>query len=73
MNCNNTGEFEITKNLMDISQLSIGLSGRALRKIPFLAHALFLEGNIVNMEQFFEAMKKAIVHECQQRTHFNKN
>lgn len=63
----------MAKHLMDVSQASVGLSGRALRKIPFLAYALFLNGNSVNLEQFFEAMEKAIVQEFQQRIHFSKN
>ncbi|KAK9693162.1 ATPase family associated with various cellular activities (AAA) [Popillia japonica] len=53
-NCSSSDNM--AKHLMDVSQASVGLSGRALRKIPFLAYALFLNGNSVNLEQFFEAI-----------------
>lgn len=66
-------EEEMKSRLMEISQISVGLSGRALRKIPFLTYSLFLKGNVVNLDQFLEGMKKAIQYEFQQRSHFEKN
>ncbi|CAL7942530.1 unnamed protein product [Xylocopa violacea] len=52
-----------TKNslkLMDLSQESVGLSGRTLRKMPFLAHAFFLRTKKCTLSRFLRAMHLAI-------------
>ena len=48
-----------------------GLSGRALRKLPFIAHALFLPASeaLPELPTFLEALKRAIEHELQSRRH----
>lgn len=52
-----------TKNslkLLELSRESVGLSGRALRKIPFLAHSLFLRKKTSNLYHFLRAMHLAV-------------
>ena len=45
---------------MGIASLSTGLSGRTLRKIPFLAHANYLQCGEVKMFNYLEAMRQSI-------------
>lgn len=60
-----------SRKLIDICRNSTGLSGRSLRKIPFLAHALFLKNKrIHSMDEFLTAMERAIDHEKSERLHF---
>lgn len=58
------------KILGRICQQSVGLSGRALRKIPFIAHALFLNSSYIMLKDFLEAMEKAIEKEKTERSYF---
>uniref|UniRef100_A0AAQ4PJP6 Pachytene checkpoint protein 2 homolog n=1 Tax=Gasterosteus aculeatus aculeatus TaxID=481459 RepID=A0AAQ4PJP6_GASAC len=51
---------EHSLTLRDIAVRSKGLSGRALRKLPFLAHALFVKTPTVTLERFLEAMTQAV-------------
>lgn len=56
-------ENESTKRsleLLAIAKYSVGLSGRSLRKIPFLAHALFVNSPSVPLKEFLSAMREAI-------------
>lgn len=46
--------------LWNIALKSKGLSGRALRKLPFLAHALFVKTPTVTLGRFLEAMEQAV-------------
>lgn len=55
---------------MRICEQSVGLSGRSLRKIPFIAHALFLNTELVTLKQFLLAMEKAIEKEKTERQYF---
>lgn len=55
-----------TKNslkLMELSQESVNLSGRVLRKIPFLAHAFHLKTKKCTLSRFLRAMHIAIERE----------
>lgn len=61
---------ENTKLFLKVCENSIGLSGRSLRKIPFIAHALFLENSFVSLKQFLLAMEKAVEKEHCERNHF---
>lgn len=56
---------------MKICEQSIGLSGRSLRKIPFIAHALFLKQSFVTLKEFLEAIEKAVENEKVQRSYFS--
>ncbi|XP_034030854.1 pachytene checkpoint protein 2 homolog [Thalassophryne amazonica] len=52
-------ESEVSEHsllLRNIALKSKGLSGRALRKLPFLAHALFVKTPTATLEKFLEAM-----------------
>uniref|UniRef100_A0A8C4F4U9 Pachytene checkpoint protein 2 homolog n=1 Tax=Dicentrarchus labrax TaxID=13489 RepID=A0A8C4F4U9_DICLA len=51
---------EHSLNLRDIALKSKGLSGRALRKLPFLAHALFVKTPAVTIARFLEALDQAV-------------
>eukprot|EP00112_Aurelia_sp_Birch-Aquarium-sp1_P010510 Seg2240.6 transcript_id=Seg2240.6/GoldUCD/mRNA.D3Y31 product="Pachytene checkpoint protein 2" protein_id=Seg2240.6/GoldUCD/D3Y31 len=46
--------------LREISKKCYGLSGRTLRKLPFLAHALFIQSPTVSLSQFLEALSHAV-------------
>ncbi|XP_066159254.1 pachytene checkpoint protein 2 homolog [Euwallacea fornicatus] len=62
---------ECSKKLIEICQKSTDLSGRTLRKIPFLAHALFVRTpDQVYMSEFLDAMEKAVEKEHEQRKSF---
>uniref|UniRef100_A0A3P9MAJ2 Pachytene checkpoint protein 2 homolog n=1 Tax=Oryzias latipes TaxID=8090 RepID=A0A3P9MAJ2_ORYLA len=56
----NSEVSEHSLRLMDIAKKSKGLSGRALRKLPFLAHALFVKTPAVTLDQFLDAMSHAV-------------
>ncbi|XP_028130472.1 pachytene checkpoint protein 2 homolog isoform X2 [Diabrotica virgifera virgifera] len=60
------------KKLLDLCETSVGLSGRSLRKIPFLAHALFLEGDQIQLGDFLEAMERAVHKEILERKYFEQ-
>ncbi|XP_012535546.2 pachytene checkpoint protein 2 homolog [Monomorium pharaonis] len=58
-----------TKNslkLLELSRESEGLTGRTLRKIPFLAHALHTSTNRTTLSKFLKAMHSAILKQDQQ-------
>ena len=42
-----------------------GMSGRAIRKMPFLAHAYFVQAPACTLEQFLDAMERATERERQ--------
>jgi len=46
--------------LRDIAIKSQGLSGRTLRKLPFLAHAFFVQKSTVELNTFLLALAKAV-------------
>lgn len=56
-------ESEVSQHSLTLRNIAIkskGLSGRALRKLPFLAHALFVKTPTVILERFLEAMEQAV-------------
>ncbi|XP_073728734.1 pachytene checkpoint protein 2 homolog isoform X2 [Misgurnus anguillicaudatus] len=53
--------------LRKISQKSVGFSGRTLRKIPFLAHALFGKTSTMTVESFLKAMDLAVENQRQEQ------
>ncbi|XP_004698469.2 pachytene checkpoint protein 2 homolog [Echinops telfairi] len=53
--------------LSDISRKSEGLSGRVLRKLPFLAHALFVQAPTVTIEAFLQALSLAVDRQFEER------
>ena len=54
--------------LYAIAGKAVGLSGRALRKLPFLAHALFVQVASTSVESYLVALDKAIDHEIAARS-----
>jgi len=51
---------------------SEGLSGRTLRKIPFLAHAYYVQVPQVSLEEFIKAMHKAVTKQMTERKDFSQ-
>lgn len=70
ININKEDQKEECSLLLRICEHSLGLSGRSLRKIPFIAHALFLNQSLVNMKDFLEAMEMAVSKEKSERNYF---
>ncbi|KAJ8922930.1 hypothetical protein NQ315_001474 [Exocentrus adspersus] len=64
------GPVEESRQLWRVCEKSLGLSGRSLRKIPFLAHALFLDKPVVSLTEFLAAMEKAAENEHLDRQYF---
>ncbi|XP_052002770.1 pachytene checkpoint protein 2 homolog [Xyrauchen texanus] len=53
--------------LRNIAQKSNGLSGRTLRKVPFLAHALYGKTSTMTVESFLNAMDRAVDKQRQEQ------
>ncbi|XP_019886529.1 pachytene checkpoint protein 2 homolog isoform X2 [Ooceraea biroi] len=54
----------VSTKLLKISEMSEGLSGRTLRKIPFLAYALYLprlSTSKIALDEFLPAMRTAVI------------
>ena len=51
---------------------SEGLSGRTLRKIPFLTHAYYVQVPKVSLEDFIKAMHKAVTKQITDRKEFSQ-
>lgn len=49
-----------SKLLWNIAQSSHGLSGRALRKLPLLAHAWFIDTDHVTLMEYLSALQNAV-------------
>ncbi|KAI5709675.1 hypothetical protein M8J76_013142 [Diaphorina citri] len=49
------------RRLMNACQKSTGLSGRTLRKIPFLTFVKYISNNSVSMENFLIALEKTVL------------
>lgn len=60
-------EVQFEEQLLRLSESSLGISGRTLRKIPILAHAFYTdhrfgqENRAIVMDDFLVAMEKAIL------------
>merc|ERR1712048_930583 len=54
-------------SLTKVSEKSYGLSGRTLRKIPFLAHALFVRTSNVSLKSFLTALDMAVEKQLKDR------
>ncbi|KAF9912331.1 Pachytene checkpoint protein 2 [Lobosporangium transversale] len=55
--------LRIAHSLYEIASVGQGLSGRAIRKLPFLAHAGYIQSDTVSLETFLEALYLAIKDE----------
>lgn len=59
---------EYSLKLRNIALKSRGLSGRALRKLPFLAHAMFVKKPTVTLQKFLDAMERAVEKQKEEET-----
>jgi len=58
-----------SNSLYGIAEITEGLSGRALRKLPFQAHAYFLQSScLVSLEDYLQALESAVVAEKSARS-----
>ncbi|XP_067948861.1 pachytene checkpoint protein 2 homolog isoform X2 [Watersipora subatra] len=53
--------------LRDLCYSAEGLSGRTIRKLPFLAHALHLRAPVVSLAEFLSALEMAVQTQIQER------
>ncbi|XP_048009180.1 pachytene checkpoint protein 2 homolog [Megalobrama amblycephala] len=67
MNFMESDVTHLSLSLRNIAQRSVGLSGRALRKIPFLAHALYGKTSTMTVESFLKAMGHAVDKQRQEQ------
>lgn len=61
--------MDASASLFFCSVKAQGLSGRALRKLPFLAHAKFLRAKVSDMSKYCQALLQAIETEHSARQH----
>nr|XP_054771206.1 pachytene checkpoint protein 2 homolog [Lytechinus pictus] len=59
--------------LLQISKDSVGLSGRTLRKLPFLAHAMYLQRSTVTLPDFLTALRKIVIKQFEERESLTKD
>ncbi|CAI8038856.1 Pachytene checkpoint protein 2 homolog [Geodia barretti] len=62
----------LSLRLRDIARKSVGLSGRTLRKIPFLAHALYIQTTSASLENYLSALEKAVAEQFRERRNLSK-
>ncbi|RDD47280.1 Pachytene checkpoint protein 2-like protein [Trichoplax sp. H2] len=51
---------KLSQKLLEVARLCKGRSGRYLKKLPFLAHALAIQSATCNIKDFIDAMSKTI-------------
>ncbi|CAH1779925.1 unnamed protein product [Owenia fusiformis] len=67
---------ELTSLSLMLRQIAIesyGLSGRTLRKLPFIAHATFLQSSKVGLEKFLSALDLAVKKQFSDRNDLEKD
>ncbi|XP_043921074.1 pachytene checkpoint protein 2 homolog [Protopterus annectens] len=62
---NNVSRLSLALN--KVAEKSEGLSGRVLRKLPFLAHALYIQSSSVTIEKFLEALSLVVDKQFEER------
>ncbi|CAM9730239.1 unnamed protein product [Pylaiella littoralis] len=62
-----TGLHAAAEGLLNIARLAEGLSGRALRKLPFQAHAFYVQRQSCTLTEFLSAMTRAVHKELGDR------
>ncbi|XP_050395738.1 pachytene checkpoint protein 2 homolog isoform X1 [Patella vulgata] len=63
----------VSLQLRNIALKSQGLSGRTLRKLPFIAHAMFIQKSTVGLEEYMLALSKAVDHQFKERQDLMKD
>lgn len=61
----------IVHEVANIAKMSFGLSGRTIRKIPFITHALFLQKEKLDIMEFLTAMQEAVVKQINDKRNVN--
>lgn len=64
-------EFTNSKALLQIVQKSNSLSGRTLRKLPFLAIALYGPSIPIDIKQYLICLEKAVDKQMEDNKYFN--
>ncbi|VVC44064.1 ATPase, AAA-type, core,AAA+ ATPase domain,P-loop containing nucleoside triphosphate hydrolase,ClpA/B [Cinara cedri] len=73
LNIEQNEDLNITQKLYKISKESVGLSGRVLKKITFIAHSLYVRTPQCNgVHQFLSALSKAVKYQKTQDANLNK-
>ncbi|ELU08640.1 hypothetical protein CAPTEDRAFT_163622 [Capitella teleta] len=72
MQCTENSATQLSLKLKHVAIKSEGLSGRTLRKLPFIAHAMFLQSCPVTMDQFLDALLQASVRQFEERDNLGK-
>ncbi|XP_077982391.1 pachytene checkpoint protein 2 homolog [Glandiceps talaboti] len=62
----------LSLKLREIAINSYGLSGRTLRKLPFLAHAMYLQSSSTTLEDFLLALSHVVKRQFQEREHLEE-
>ncbi|XP_053401718.1 pachytene checkpoint protein 2 homolog isoform X1 [Mercenaria mercenaria] len=63
-------ENDITRDSLQLREIAIkshGLSGRTLRKLPFIAHACYVQKPEVSLQDFLIALDKAVQQQFKER------
>ncbi|XP_066572122.1 pachytene checkpoint protein 2 homolog isoform X3 [Amia ocellicauda] len=64
---------ELSLSLKRIAVKSKGLSGRGLRKLPFLAHALYVKTPTVTLERFLQALAQAVDKQFEEKANLTNS
>lgn len=63
----NNDATNLSLQLLEIARKSHGLSGRTLRKIPFLAHARHIQAQSVTLQGFLSALSRTVEKQFEDR------
>lgn len=61
----------IIHEILNIAKMSYGLSGRSIRKMPFLTHALFSHKEKMNISEFLSALREAMMKQVEDKRNVN--
>lgn len=64
--------LSVSHSLLLIAQQAENSSGRFLRKVPFQAHAFFVQSTTAPVNQFLRALSQAVQKETRDREHMNQ-
>ncbi|XP_052817296.1 pachytene checkpoint protein 2 homolog [Mya arenaria] len=59
--------------LREIAVKSYGLSGRTLRKLPFIAHSMFIQKSEATLQEFLVALDKAVQQQFKERNDLTRD
>lgn len=69
-------ENDVTKDSLQLREIAVkshGLSGRSLRKLPFIAHAVYVQKEKVTLPEFLIALDKAVQQQFKERDDLTKD